>query len=482
VSIIDSRFYKRVTNLAGIRILAGVLVLVTVPVLTRTYTPTQYGQWVVWFSLCVLLSSVSSLGYAQAIVLPKLHKHGALLVRLAIACCLLVGSTGALVYCAIPEDLLLALGIPQSAAWSIGFGLVVTLTGINESLGSWNIRREKFSVYAQAQAVATAGVPACQIGLAYVVGASEITLVIGTVLSLLMSLVLLLTRGGLGLTKHAQQSVISWKKEYISSKQYDAYPKFMVAYNLVGTFRERFIFFLLGQTNSLEAGLFGLAHRVVQVPKNLMASSVKPVFYQIAARADIRKLENEIQGFLLAAVKVMIPVWVLFLFSSEAIFSFLFGEEWRQAGAYAAIISFVAIPNIMCACFDRVFDVTGRQKVAFRLELGFSILLAISISLAALADSPMMHIVVVQSVVLTLYFFVYLFFIYYVAGYSLGGFWKIQLAIFLLAVVSVLYFLFLNWTTGEAWASVIYASTVGICIARVVLDEFKKFGARKECN
>ena len=47
------------------------IVFATLPIITRIYSPEDFGGWVIWFSVALIISSGAGLAYAQAIVLPK---------------------------------------------------------------------------------------------------------------------------------------------------------------------------------------------------------------------------------------------------------------------------------------------------------------------------------------------------------------------------------------------------------------------------
>ena len=44
------------------------------PILTRLYTPESYGQWALLLSLALLATTISSLRYELAILLPDTHE------------------------------------------------------------------------------------------------------------------------------------------------------------------------------------------------------------------------------------------------------------------------------------------------------------------------------------------------------------------------------------------------------------------------
>jgi len=339
--------------------------------------------------------------------------------------CVAVGTFAGLLYWLVPSFLLNKIGVPDTLIWGAGFAGMVSLMGVSECLGAWCVRREQFYGFAIMQGVAAAGIPVGQIACSYFIDMPSQALIAGAILGQVT--------GVLGLTFYIFQSGYRphWRQETLRrriialAKCYNAYPFFIVPYNLIGTFRDRFIYLLLGAVNSGAAGLYGIAARMINVPNNLVASSLKPVFYQIAATRDLDQLESEVLGLLKAAVRLMVPIWALFVFSSQPLFSVVFGEEWRVAGLYAAILSFAAIPHILGNWMDRIFDVTGNQKLVFHLEAFFSMLTILLVTMAAMLTDELFYIVCVQTTVFFVYYFVYLYKIFRIANYEIKGFFGI---------------------------------------------------------
>jgi hypothetical protein len=166
---------------------------------------------------------------------------------------------------------------------------------------------------------------------------------------------------------------ISQEKVKQSFFKYKVYPFYMTPYTLVGTIRDRLVYFLLANFGGRsEVGFYNLSSRLVNMPNSLLSSAIRPVFFQRAASTDFRSLEGLINRALHSLAICVVPFWILFLFHAKTLFALVFGEPWREAGLYASILSVPAIPLLLGNWLDRAFDVLGRQRLAFTLELVFS--------------------------------------------------------------------------------------------------------------
>lgn len=93
--------------------------------------------------------------------------------------------------------------------------------------------------------------------------------------------------------------------------------------------------------NTTIVGWYSFAMRVLQAPMWLIGTSIAQVFYKEASE----DLHNS--GNIIASVKktikfsavIGLPVIVVLLFFGPPLFSFIFGESWRDSGIYAQILA-----------------------------------------------------------------------------------------------------------------------------------------------
>ncbi|EFK95942.1 polysaccharide biosynthesis protein, partial [sediment metagenome] len=74
---LKSEFIKNIFTLLSGSTIAQVITLLAIPVLTRIFTPQDFGFFAVYFSLATIVSTVATGRYELAIMLPK-HKKDAL--------------------------------------------------------------------------------------------------------------------------------------------------------------------------------------------------------------------------------------------------------------------------------------------------------------------------------------------------------------------------------------------------------------------
>src|SRR6476620_5964900 len=158
-------FWRSVVTLASGTAIAQLLLALAMPVLTRLYTPADYGSLAVYSSTLTVLLVVASLRYEVAIPLPEDESAAASLLALTVA--LLTGMAAML-------SLLVWLGgdafvdlfrVPalRPYLWLVPVGLFGA--GMYQALSYWAIRRRAFTRIARTKLSQGIGQVVSQIAL-----------------------------------------------------------------------------------------------------------------------------------------------------------------------------------------------------------------------------------------------------------------------------------------------------------------------------
>jgi len=389
-------------------VLSQVFTAATMPVLSRIYNPLAYGVWAVFMSAALIVAAVATFRYELAVVLPEDHGDGLNLLLVGLLSTLAVSLLVLILLpflCSVFLDRSLAA---ELHGWLWLLPLQVAAAGAFASLSAWLVRTQEFFWYSITQTFLPISSILAQICLGVLWTGSAIGLILGSVIGQVAALAWL-SRTALKKIPFSDLQVLSWSKMAELSWKYRVYPIFMTPYTLVGALRERVVYLILGRFGSKgEAGYYSLSARLVNMPNSLLSSSLRPVFFQEASGRDYPRLEATVANVMKLMVIVVVPFWALFLFHAPSLFALFFGEPWREAGVYAAILSVPAIPSLLGNWLDRTFDVVGRQRLAFTLETIFA-----AVSITALLSGiwyfqSILVAVSMQSAVMTVYYLLWL--------------------------------------------------------------------------
>jgi len=334
---------RNVSMLAGGAGIGQIAMALALPVLTRLYTPEEFGVLAVYAGLLGVFSTVSGLRYELAIPLPKTDGSAANILILSILCVVI---TSVILACfvgvyleQIPKWLNTAAIEPF--LWLLPVG--VFFSGLQQSFTYWAIRRNNFRCIARTK---------IQQG----VGSASIQVLLGLLhlgpLGLIFGGITAQSGGAFGLIYGAYQRDFQlWPricKDRIKqrARRYSRFPKYSTWAAFANTGSIMIPPIVLASIFSTEiAGMYLLAHRVLLTPLNLVANSISQVFQAkaVAARLDGTLDQLVVNTFSHLILISATPLAIVGYYAPE-VFFLLFGEKWEQAGIYAQwMIPWVAI-------------------------------------------------------------------------------------------------------------------------------------------
>jgi O-antigen/teichoic acid export membrane protein len=310
---------------------AQVLALIAAPLLTRLYSPEDYGLLGVFTSVFALISVISSLRYELAIPLPEDDGEAANVASLSLI--LVVGSTLLTVVLVLflrqPVADLLGVSELAEALWLLPVG--VLFGGAYNIFNYWAVRSKRFGVIAGTKLRQALAILAIQLG-AFKLG--NIALVLGQV-----------TGQGIGTTSLSRAALtntgfrrVNWQGIAIAAIRFRQFPLFSTWGAFVDTASTRLpLVVLFGVFGPSAAGFLSISERVLQMPASLIGGAIGQAFLSSAPNANRSgNLQILVQKVSYQLIHIGLPPAMLIFFISPDAFSLLFGENWRQAGEIAS--------------------------------------------------------------------------------------------------------------------------------------------------
>lgn len=436
---------------------AQLVAVAAIPLITRLYDPRAYAGWALLMSVVVIVSSLAAFRYELAVVLPATHEEAAPVFAGCLVVTVAVSGLAGVFLAALAPWLFGDTFYGELRPWLWVVPVLVVATGFYLASNAWFTRTEQFALYSFSQVMLPLFTAAGQILSALMGDRTASGLIAGTMAGHLLSVGLLLGF----LMRRSQRrhfAAVSPQEIRHALRKYKAYPLYMTPYTLVGCIRDRLIYFLMAAFGGRpDLAYYNLSSTVVNAPNSLVSSAMRPIFFQKAASTDVSKLEGMVNRALRVLAACAVPLWILFLFHSQAVFGFVFGDHWREAGLYGAILSFPAIPLLLGNWLDRTFDSLGRQRTAFALEMTFSGLSVGILTVGMLLYRDSLIAVSLQSGVLTLYYAYWLRVLYRVAGFSSGALSKLACGILAAALACCLVSGLLAWALPDGPAILVNA-------------------------
>jgi O-antigen/teichoic acid export membrane protein len=313
-----------------------VLVL-AVPVLTRLYTPADYGSLAVYASILTTLLVLATLRYETAIPLPEDEAVAGSLLALSVL--LLVGLTtvlGVLVWLT-GDTFVAAVNVPslRPYLWLIPVGFFGA--GMYQLLSYWAIRRRAFGRIARTRMTQGFGQVLAQIGLG-LAGFGTPGLLIGDVIGRVAG------GGSLALLAIRERPPLRLSRPSLASAaaRYRRFPMLTTWAGLlnVGSVQLPAILFSAA-FGVAAAGLYALSFKMLVLPTMLLGQAVGQVFLSRAAAAarDPERLRQLTERTALTLFACGLPAFAVVAMAGPELFATVMGAQWEPAGRYAQVLA-----------------------------------------------------------------------------------------------------------------------------------------------
>lgn len=335
----QSNFAKSVMMLMTGTGLAQLLPLALSPVLTRLYTPQEFGVFALYGSICAILAVLVTGKYELAIVVPRSDSEAINLVAVTIVSSLAVSLILLGVVLVWDGPIARLLGRPEAQSWLFLVPFATLILGCYYALNFWTNRRSRYRHMAISRVVQSGASSAMQLAA----GLSRIGLlglISGQLLGQLVSTLYLLR--ALPRDECRLFRRISLKRMKCVARRHIGYPKFMVPGQAMSVGATEMPLLLLTVFfGAGVAGFYSLALRVMAAPLSLVANAIGDVYRQRAAAQYASQGEcldiflGSLKRLLVFAFLPTLPV----LLCGPWLFAFVFGDAWRAAGEIASLLS-----------------------------------------------------------------------------------------------------------------------------------------------
>jgi O-antigen/teichoic acid export membrane protein len=364
-----SEFSRNVLTLMTGTAVAQAIPIAISPVLTRIYSPHDFGVFALYMSMVSIVAIFTTGKYDLAIMMPKRDNDAVHIVVLSIFITIAVSIFFLLVVIIFNKNITDLVGDKSISNWLYLSPLSILLTGIYQSINYWSNRKKEYKRLAVSRVVQSGTATTANLGLG-MCGYTTGGLIIGGVLGQVIATSIL------GRLVYISDSK---KLKYINidnilkmAKKYITFPKYVMASEFVTVLLLQLpILFLSMFFNIAMVGFYNLVQRILGMPMTLLSRSVSDVFKEKAS-ADYNQ-NGQCKGIYLKTLKILIalgiiPFSILF-FYAPAIFSFVFGEKWITAGEFAQILSVMFFLKFVSSPLSYMFYIVGQQKKDFIYHL-----------------------------------------------------------------------------------------------------------------
>lgn len=347
------------TLLAG-GALAQALPLLLGPWLTRLYSPTEFGQFALLWTLASNVAVVGCARYEFALPLEREEGAAALLMGLCLRVLLGVGAA-----CAV-AGLVLLLWQDLALAWLLP--LAVLAGAATQWLTLWATRAQRFQLLALARVLQYGGGALLQLLLG-LLQLGALGLLLGPIAAGLATAWLLARpapQGGWRGLLHQPRAAL----RAVAVRHRD-FPLLNTPHAFAGALQDSLALLLISaHSGDAAAGYWALALRYLKAPAGLVGGALSQTLYPRLVQArDPAEALAVVRQAMMALAALALPLLVVLLLWGRPLFAAAFGERWVEAGSLARALALYIALHFIASPLSVATMAWQAQAWALRLAL-----------------------------------------------------------------------------------------------------------------
>lgn len=378
-NMLKSESIKNIVLLMSGSTMAQIIPLAISPILTRIYSPSEFGVFSLYFSIVMILAPFITGRYELSIMLPKSETESRSIVYLSNL--ITIGMTIILFLLVfIFKDLIITnLNIrPKQAGWIYLIPLGALSVGLFNTYTYANNRVKHYRVLSSVKVIQSSFYSLLQLVLGYL-KFGYWGLIIGYLFGQLYAAYRLLTKfvaKDQGPEEKVTKGMIIEK-----AKEYSEFPRFAMVTHSLETLSSNIPQIMLTRFfNAKYAGYYSLTTRTIGLPMSLIGKAVGDIFLADASR--LYRENGECVGIFkktlgLLSIIPIIPLVFLY-FKAEDIFIFVFGKEWGEVAEYVRILFIPFYLQFISSPLSHMFIIAKKVRVELFIQIFIAVLTILS--------------------------------------------------------------------------------------------------------
>lgn len=413
-----SEFSRNVLTLMTGTTIAQAIPIAISPILTRIYTPEDFGVYALFIAITTIFGSIACGRYELAIMLPKKDEDAINIVALGFIITSFLSFILLVLVIVFNSIISNMLNNQNLKYWLYFVPLVVFFIGCFNVLNYFNTRIKNYKDLANSTIIKSIVLAAVQLFIGFL--KTGVTgLITGQIFSQIFANLRLLKNV---INNKNLISKINLIKMQALAKRYKKFPLFSspaIMANILSIHLTNILISTFYDIATL--GFYSFVQRILGMPSVLIGSSISQVFFQEASKEKERtgKAIKTLNKTVKKLIIIGLPIFVVIYFTVEQIFAFIFGEEWRIAGEYAKILIPLFFARFVVATVSVINPLFEKQLISFFWQTSLFLSSFFSIYLSNLFGISFLRFIYIYMGVMTTNYFALYFIIRNVANKTL---------------------------------------------------------------
>lgn len=346
------------------------ILLLAAPILTRLYSPDEFGLLAAYMAAVTILGAVSTLRYELVVPLPRRHDMAANALALTLGCVCALVLLCSIVLLGFSPGIAALFNAPDLHRYGWLIPLGVLSMGSYTALNNWAVRRRSFSIIARTKLTQSVGQTAIQIGSAFT-PFGTLGLLVGSLLGQSMGITSLLRAF---FSKDGNTiSHLSRRRMWFLARHYWRFPAVSLPASVAFTAGQQApALVLFSQFGAATAGFYLLAQRVGMMPATLLGTAVSQSIYSNLAdrKKDAKAIGQMVRGPVQIMNTLIIAPAAVCAVIAPSVVEIAFGREWGESGHYLRWMAPWVATTITFGAMSPVVSVLGLQKMGLVFQIG----------------------------------------------------------------------------------------------------------------
>lgn len=368
------------------------------PILSRLYSPSDFGILSIFTSVVTLITAVATGRYELSIIISKNDQEADRSLLLALLLSFLTSLFCLLTICIARKQISDWVMLDNSCLYLLP--LTVMAISINQSFSFMSTREKNYRLITGSRITAVLVTALITITLGFI-KISVSGLIIGSICGYIASAILLGSHSNMKYCRIFEQFRLGQLRDHASL--HSDFIKFNTVHALSDIIQSSGIVFLISYFFGKSIlGSYSFASRVILAPGVVISAAFAQVFFQKAAalhneNGDVYKLfRQSFQALFLCSF----PLFLFVGCFSRPLFIWFFGQEWSTAGELAQYMAPWAFAKFLASPLSNIPIVLGKQKEALYISISYNFLALSAVWIVSLASGTMVTILLVIAIIM----------------------------------------------------------------------------------
>ncbi|MFA1714402.1 oligosaccharide flippase family protein [Peribacillus frigoritolerans] len=376
---IKNEFINKILLLLTGNSLAQLILFASSPILTRIYTPEDFGVFSTYTSLLAILISFSSLCLEKAIPLEKNHSNMVHLMyismfTIAVVCILNIGMGF------LNLSLFRLYGIEASIMNDLLLSVGLFFAGIYQVMSYWMLKEDKFKGLTHSKLIQSISNVTSQFSL---ISINHVTPGIGLIAGDMIGRGITLVYIWRYFLKRMHWPKVNYRRVGHLLKKYEKFAKYSTWSTLLSSLSLQIIFLLLMRLYGPDVtGHFSMASKTIGLPITMVGASISTVFYAEVAKSisnEPGRVLHLYKSIITKTAMLGVPLMAILAWIAPGVFSFVFGEEWRVSGEYVTLMSFMFLSQVIVMPVSQILYLAKKQRTQLLWDVSRLLLSSIGV-------------------------------------------------------------------------------------------------------